>query len=149
MTTESAEALILVTMDSVVHRQNCLWGAVRDLPCELLTEALTVLEAEDVREARQWFADHGVQLPAPQVSPETGALVRISERILDYLGWSDEPRTRVEIEAHVEGRTAHKRTALKNLCASGRVVESGAGSKGDPLRYDLAGAREQESQKPA
>ncbi len=88
----------------------------------------------------------GVQLPAPQVSPETEALIRISERILDYLGRSYEPRTRVKIEAHVEGRTAHKRTALKNLCATGRVVESGAGTKGDPLRYRT---REQESLKPA
>ncbi len=137
MTTESAVALILVTMDSVLHNRNCLGGAVRDLPCELLTEALTVLEAdgEDVREARQWLADHGVQLPVPQASPETEALIRISEQILDYLGRSDEPRMRVEIEARVEGRTAHKRTALKNLCTIGKVVLSGAGSKGKPPRY--------------
>lgn len=151
MSGESAEALILVTMDSVAHRQNCLWGKARDLPWVLLAEALAVLEAdgEDVREARQWFADHGVQLPAPQVSPESEALIRISERILGYLGRSNEPRTRVELEARVGGRTAHMRTALKNLCVSGRVVQSGAGSKGDPLRYDLFGRREQESQKPA
>jgi len=149
MTAESAEALILVMMDSVVHHQNCLLGVVRDLPSELLIEALRVLEPEDVRDARQWFADHGVQLPAPQVSLETEALIRISERILGYLEQSDERRTRVEIEAHVKGRTAQKRTALKNLCARGRVAESGAGSKGDPLLYDLAGAREQGSQKPA
>lgn len=150
MTTESATALILVTMDSLLHNRDCLGGTARDLPCELLAEALIVLEGagedEDARDARQWFADHGVQL---QVAPATKALIRISERILDYLGRSAAPRTRVEIEVHVEGRTAQKRTALKNLCTIGKVVLSGAGFKGDPLRYDLAGTREQESQKPA
>jgi hypothetical protein len=96
MTTESAIALILLAMDSTAHRKNCLGDAVRDLPCELLTEALAILEAdgEDVQEGRQWFADHGVQLPAPrsevhksaqlpylrrannQVSPAPEALIR-------------------------------------------------------------------------
>jgi len=102
-----------------------------------------------VQDARRWFADYGVELPTLPVSPEDQAVIRISEQIFDYLRRSKEPQTRVEIEAHVKGRTAHKCTALKNLCASGRVVESGAGSKGDPLRYDLAKTREQESQKPA
>ena len=143
MTVETAEALILVTMDSVAHRQNCLWDGVRDLPYELLVEALAILEGagEDVLTIRQWFADRRVQLPAPQVSV---AVIRISEQILDYLGRSEEPQTREEIEANVKGKTVHKRTALKNLCASGRVVESEAGSKGNPLRYRT---REQELQK--
>jgi hypothetical protein len=59
---ETAAALILATIDSVEHRQSCL--RVQELPCELFAEALSVLGAdgEDVREARQWFADHGVQL---------------------------------------------------------------------------------------
>lgn len=52
----------------------------------------------------------------------------------------------MEIEANVKGKTTHNRTALKNLRASGRVVESGAGSKGHPLHYDLARTREQEPQ---
>jgi len=70
MSVETAEALILVTMDSVVHRQNCLSEAVLDteLPRDLLLEALTVLEADgsgaDGQTTRRWFADHGVQLPA-------------------------------------------------------------------------------------
>ncbi len=88
---------------------------------------------------------------------------RIGQQILDYLKANDEPRTRVEVEVHVEGRTSYKRAALKRLCATGQVVESGAGSKGNPLRYSLAsqgaekdfvdscsriyvGTREQESQ---
>jgi hypothetical protein len=139
MTAESAEALILLAMDSTAHRKNCLGDAVRDLPWELLIEALSVLEPEDVQDARRWFADYRVELPTPQVLPETEALIRISERILDYLGRSDEPRTRVEIEAHVEGRTTLKRLAMKNLFALGKVVESGAGSKGNPFRYRQGG----------
>ncbi len=62
---------------------------------------------------------------------------RIGEAIAVYLAGSDEPQTRIEIEAHVEGKTKHKRTALKALCAAGRVSESGAGAKGDPLRFAL------------
>jgi len=146
MTAESAEALILVTMDSVVHRQRCLWGAVWDLPRELLIEALSVLEPEDVQDARRWFADYGVELPTLPVSPEDQAVIRISEQVLDYLRRSKGSRTREEIEANATGKTVHKRFALKSLLATGRVVESGAGSKGDPLRYRT---REQESQKPA
>jgi hypothetical protein len=146
MSVETAEALMLATMDSVVHRQNCLGGAVRDLPRELLIEALSVLEPKDVQDARRWFADYGVELPTVPMSPEDRAVTRISEQILDYLRRSKEPRTRVEIEAHVKGKTVRKRSALKRLLAAGRVLESGAGSKGDPLRYRT---REQESQKPA
>jgi putative DNA primase/helicase len=70
---------------------------------------------------------------------------RIAEAIISYLGGTEEPRTRVEIEAHVEGRTTHKRAALKSLCATGEVSESGAGSKGDPLRYRLVGAEAKKS----
>jgi len=148
MTAEKAEALVLLAMDSMIHHQNCLRDAVRDMPCELLSEALAVMEGagENVLCVRQWFAKRGVQLPGPQVSM---TLARISGQILDYLGRSDEPQTRVEIEAHVRGKTAHKRMALKSLCTTRKVVESGAGSKGDPLRYDLARTRGQESQKPS
>jgi len=149
MTAESAEALILLAMDSTAHRKNCLGDEVQDVPRELLIEALSVLEPEDVQDARRWFADYGVELPTLPVSPEDQAVIRISEQIFDYLRWSKEPRTRVEIEAHVEGKTARKRTALQSLCTTGKVVESGKGSKGNPLRYDLAGRREQESQKRA
>jgi hypothetical protein len=60
---------------------------------------------------------------------------RIAETIVTYLDGCREPQTRVQIETHVEGKTKHKRTALKALCAAGRVSESGAGAKGDPFRY--------------
>jgi hypothetical protein len=147
MTVEAAESLILLTMDSVAHRQNCLREPVQDLPHELLVEALSILEGagEDVLAISQWFADRGVKLPNPQV-PEAKALARTSAQILSYLRQSDEPRTRTEIEANVRGKTACKRTALKNLCASGKVVESGEGCKGNLLRYEL---REQRITKPA
>jgi len=146
MTAETAEALILMAKHSTAHCKYCLRTRVRDLPRELLSEALSVLEPEDVQDARRWFADYGVELPTLSVSPEDKAVIRISEQILDYLRRSEEPQTREEIETNVKGKTAHKRTALKNLCASGKVVESGEGCKGNLLRYEL---REQESRKPA
>jgi hypothetical protein len=148
MSVETAEALILMAKHSTAHCKYCLRTRVRGLPQELLIEALSVLEPEYVQDAHRWFADYGVELPTAPVVPDTEAVIRISAQILDYLRRSDEPQTRVEIESHVEGKTARKRTALKNLCTMGKVIESGKGSKGDPLRYDLAGRREQESQKP-
>jgi AAA domain-containing protein/Toprim domain-containing protein len=63
---------------------------------------------------------------------------RMGEAIVTYLSGCGGPQTRVQIESHVEGKTKHKRTALKALCAVGRLSESGAGAKGDPLRYQLA-----------
>ena len=57
---------------------------------------------------------------------------RIGEAIAAYLAGCNEPQTRVQIEAHVEGKTKHKRTALKTLCAAGRVSESGAGENWRP-----------------
>jgi hypothetical protein len=138
MSVETAEALILMAKHSTAHCKYCLRTRVRSLPRELLIEALSVLEPEDVEDARRWFADYGVELPTLPESPEDKAVIRISKRILDYLGRSEEPQTREEIEANVKGKTVHKRTALKNLCISGRVVESGAGSKGDPLRYTMS-----------
>lgn len=62
---------------------------------------------------------------------------RIAEAIAAYLSDCNEPQTRVQIEAHVEGKTKHKRAALKALCVAGRLPESGAGAKGDPLRYQV------------
>lgn len=157
MTVETAEALILVTMDSVVHRQNCLWDAVRDLPCELLTEALAVLEAdgEDVRDARQWFADHGVQLPAPgpkctevhslppvpyarrapnQVSPETEALIRelltqgqTKSAIARAVNVNRRVVIRVarEMVVEVESRRVHTGASEDHLLRTGGKQEAG------------------------
>ena len=79
-------------------------------------------------------AERSLSLGVERSEAEAG---RIGEAIVAYLASYDEPQTRVQIEAHVEGKTKHKRTALKALCATGRVSESGAGAKGDPLRYAL------------
>jgi hypothetical protein len=80
-------------------------------------------------------AERSLSLGIERSEAEAG---RISEAIVAYLSGCDEPQTRVQIEAHVEGKTKHKRTALKTLSAAGRVSESGAGTKGDPLRYELS-----------
>jgi putative DNA primase/helicase len=79
-------------------------------------------------------AERSLSLGVERSEAEAG---RISEAIGAYLAGCYEPQTRVQVEAHVEGKTKHKRTALKALCAAGRVSESGAGAKGDPLRYEL------------
>ena len=79
-------------------------------------------------------AERSLSLGVERAEAEAG---RIGESIAAYLAGCDEPQTRIQIEAHVEGKTKHKRTALKALCAAGRVSESGAGAKGDPLRYTL------------
>jgi hypothetical protein len=96
MTVETAEALVWTAIYSTEHFRHCLNSAVRDLPCELLSEALAILEGagEDVPATPQWFADRGVELPVlmsemhksaqvpyvrranNQVSPETEALIR-------------------------------------------------------------------------
>jgi hypothetical protein len=89
MTTESAIALIGVVMDSLVHGRHCLRGARRELPNELLTQALTVLGANgrDTKGVSRWFEEQGVQLQARgesrsarrannQVSEEIEALIR-------------------------------------------------------------------------
>lgn len=146
MSVETAEALISMARHSTAHRKYCLMTRERDLPRDLLIEALRVLEPKDVQDARRWFADYGVELPTLPVSPEDKAVTRISEQILDYLRRSKEPRTREEIEANAKGKTVHRRFALKSLLATGKVVATEAGSKGDPLRYRK---REQESQTPA
>jgi hypothetical protein len=62
---------------------------------------------------------------------------RIGDAIITYLARCDAPQTRVQIEDHVEGKTAHLRNALKSLCSAGRLSPSGAGTKGDPFRYEL------------
>jgi hypothetical protein len=63
---------------------------------------------------------------------------RLSEQILNYLQECKDPRSRPDIEDHVEGKTGHKRAALKNLCMTGQVLTTGTGSRGDPLFYRIA-----------
>ena len=79
-------------------------------------------------------AERSLSLGVERSEAEAG---RIGEAIAVYLAGCGDPQTRVQIEGHVEGKTKHKRAALKALCAAGRVSESGAGAKGDPLRYAL------------
>jgi hypothetical protein len=104
---------------------------------EILGEELARLRAagEPLEELNAFLDKHGFRVPVKAMQPEVD---RTSKQILDYLAENNQPRTRVEIEDHVEGRTAHKRMALKNLCITGEVVKVGTGVKGDPLHYDLA-----------
>jgi len=60
---------------------------------------------------------------------------RTSQAILVYLRASEEPRTREEIEAQVEGDTGPKRKALKLLVEQGKVGREGIGRRGDPFKY--------------
>jgi hypothetical protein len=120
-----------------VHWRSCLGRKEQeglDAGLEILSEEFARVKAagERLEDLRAYLAEHGFRVSELPIPAE---YTRISAQILDYLGRSDESRTRVEIEAHVEGRTARKRTALKNLCTTGKVVLSGRGSKGNPLRY--------------
>jgi len=63
---------------------------------------------------------------------------RIADAILIFLSRCVEPQTREQIENSVEGKTKHKRTAIRALAEVGRIVESGAGTKGSPFRYELS-----------
>jgi hypothetical protein len=121
----------------LVHWRSCLGGKEQedlDAALEILSEESARVEAagEPLEDLRAYLAKHGFRVSELPIPAEA---TRISAQILDYLDRSDEPRTRVELEAYVKGRTAHKRTALKNLCTTGKVVSSGAGSRGNPLRY--------------
>jgi len=60
---------------------------------------------------------------------------RISQGILDYLRGSEEPRTREEIEAQVEGKTGPARKALRLLVEGNKIIREGTGRRGDPFKY--------------
>src|SRR5262249_50047538 len=51
------------------------------------------------------------------------------------------PLTEAEINDEVEGRTIHKRKALRSLMKDGQVERLGKGGKTDPFRYCLKGSR--------
>ena len=63
---------------------------------------------------------------------------RFADAIVSFLSSCIEPQTREQIEARVEGKTKHKRAAIKQLVEAGKIVESGAGTKGQPFRYVVA-----------
>lgn len=80
----------------------------------------------------------------------------IEAGILDYLQTAGDTKTEPEIAEHVEGKTGLKRKALRALVEQGKLIRGGTGKKGDPFTYkcsfpcsqDIAGTREQESEKP-
>jgi hypothetical protein len=49
--------------------------------------------------------------------------------------------TEGEVNHAVEGRNAHKRTALRELARDGQIVRLGKGGKGDPYRYAIQDSR--------
>jgi hypothetical protein len=75
--------------------------------------------------------------------------------IMAYLQTED-AKTELEIDEHVEGKTGVKRKALRALVEQGRGTREGIGRKGDPFLYKcsfprsphIAGTRERESEKP-
>ncbi len=110
------------------HRKVCVGTLDIERELEILGEELArVAVGEPLEDLHAFLAKYGIYVPVKVVRPEVD---RTSKRILDYLAESNEPRTRVEIEDHVEGRTAHKRAALKNLYTTGIVVKRGAGWSG-------------------
>jgi hypothetical protein len=92
-----------------------------------------------------------LSLGAEKSEAEAG---RIAEAILEYLRASQEPRTREEIEAQVEGKTGPTRKALRLLVEQEKIVREGTGRRGDPFRYSfmfacsphISGTREQETE---
>lgn len=59
----------------------------------------------------------------------------MEELIIDFLSKQKEPVIEKVIADEVEGRTALKRKALRELIKQGEIVRSGRGGKGDPYRY--------------
>jgi len=68
---DTAISLLGVVMEALIHRENCLRGAQKDLPEELLVAALAKLEADDrdTSETREWLSNHGVHLPKSAQAP--------------------------------------------------------------------------------
>ncbi len=65
-------------------------------------------------------------------------LYNLKEALLDYLATSGEPLTEAVIGEEVEGRTALKRKALRELVADGAVARTGKGGKADPFKYSCS-----------
>jgi hypothetical protein len=72
---------------------------------------------------------------------------RIQQAILAYLQTQEDdresgiPPTEPQIAEDVEGKTVHKRKALRELVESRRILRLGRGGKGDPFRYALTDSR--------
>lgn len=78
---------------------------------------------------------------------------RIAEAILQYLRASQEPRTREQIEAYIEGKAGPMRKALRCLVEDGKICREGSGTRGDAFLFScsphISGTREQETEKGA
>lgn len=80
-------------------------------------------------------------------SKEQEEIGRIGQAILDVLSVQEEdqqggrPLTEPEINDEVEGKTTHKRHALRDLVSQEKVERAGKGGKGDPFRYALKDSR--------
>ena len=71
-------------------------------------------------------------------SKQDADLNNLKEALLDYLATSGEPLTEAVIGEEVEGRTALKRKALRELVAEGAVTRTSKGGKGDPFKYSCS-----------
>jgi putative DNA primase/helicase len=73
----------------------------------------------------------------------------LEDAIVLFLEAGDGPKTRLEIEDAVEGRTGMKRKALQRLVDAGRVIREGTGRRGDSFLFScsshIPGTREQET----
>ena len=68
--------------------------------------------------------------------PAQGAKNReYDERILEYLRQRNDGPTKAEIKHDVEGRSGQLNAALKRLIDDRRVITSGAGQRGSPLKF--------------
>jgi hypothetical protein len=64
--------------------------------------------------------------------------LKIAEAILEFLKTQSEPVTEKIIDDEVEGKTVHKRKALRDLFAKGEIARSGGGKRNDPYLYSCS-----------
>ena len=64
-------------------------------------------------------------------------VTQMAESILEALRSAGKPLTEAELEELVEGRTALKRTTLRQLVSREQANRTGKGGKGDPFCYSV------------
>jgi hypothetical protein len=114
-------------------------------------DTLILLKRHDSYRTIQSIQRYGIDLPETTLnfdseqrtatvgkSKQDTDLDHLKEALLDYLSSSGEPLTEAVISEEVEGRTALKRKALRELVAEGTVVRTGRGGKSDPFRYSCS-----------
>ena len=110
-------------------------------------DAALILKCTDRYRTLQSSQRYGVDWPETvlEFEPDSRALSlgvekseaeseRIGQEILDYLQGAEQPRTREEIEAHVEGKTGPTRKALRRLVEDEKIRRVGTGKRGDPFQ---------------